>query len=76
MAIKDILLPLIGEATPAAIEKCVAMAVDIEARISAVAIETEVDGGGGRRAPLGTGFQGRTDRPAANEAFLRAHRVN
>ncbi len=45
MAIKDILLPLIGEPSPAAIaaiEKCVAMAVDIGARISAVAIEVDV----------------------------------
>ena len=45
MAIKDILLPLIGEPSPAAItaiEKCVAMAVDIGARITAVAIEIDV----------------------------------
>ncbi len=45
MAIKDILLPLVGEPTPAAvaaIEKCVAMAADIGARISAVAIEVDV----------------------------------
>lgn len=45
MAIKDILLPLVGEATPAsiaAIEKCVALAVDVGARITAVAIEVDV----------------------------------
>jgi nucleotide-binding universal stress UspA family protein len=45
VAIKDILLPLIGEPSPAAIiaiEKCVAMAADIGARISAVAVELDV----------------------------------
>lgn len=45
MAIKDILLPLVGEATPAAvaaIDKCVALAVDVGARITAVAIEVDV----------------------------------
>lgn len=45
MAIKDILLPLVGEPTQAAIaaiEKCVALAVDVGARITAVAIEVDV----------------------------------
>jgi nucleotide-binding universal stress UspA family protein len=45
VAIKNVLLPLIGEPSPAtvtAIEKCVAMAADIGARISAVAIEVDV----------------------------------
>jgi nucleotide-binding universal stress UspA family protein len=45
MPIKDILLPLVGEPSPAAIaaiEKCVAMAAEIGARISAVAIETDI----------------------------------
>ena len=45
MAIKDILLPLVGEPTPAAIaaiDKCVALAVDVGARITAVAIEVDV----------------------------------
>ena len=45
MAIKNILLPLVGDATPAAIatiEKCVAMAADIGATVAAVAVEAEV----------------------------------
>ncbi|QDM15086.1 universal stress protein [Tardiphaga sp. vice352] len=45
MAIKDILLPLVGEPSPAAIaaiEKCIALAVDVGARITAVAIELDV----------------------------------
>lgn len=45
MAIKDILLPLVGAPSPAAIaaiEKCVALAVDVGARITAVAIEVDV----------------------------------
>lgn len=45
MAIKDILLPLVGTPSPAAIaaiEKCVALAVDVGARITAVAIEVDV----------------------------------
>lgn len=45
MAIKDILLPLVGEpdaAAIAAIEKCVALAVDVGARITAIAIEVDV----------------------------------
>ena len=46
MAIKDMLLPLVGAPGPAAvaaIERCVAMAADIGARITAVVIEVEVD---------------------------------
>jgi len=45
MPIKDILLPLVGDPDPAAvaaIEKCVAMARDIGARISALAIEVDI----------------------------------
>ena len=45
MAIKQILLPLVGEPDPAAIaaiEKCVAIARTIGARISALAIEVEL----------------------------------
>jgi nucleotide-binding universal stress UspA family protein len=45
VAIKDILLPLVGDPSPAAIvaiEKCVAMAANIGARITAVAIEVDV----------------------------------
>ncbi|CAN5274812.1 universal stress protein [soil metagenome] len=45
MAIKDILLPLVGGPSPAAIvaiEKCVAMAADIGASITAVAIEIDL----------------------------------
>lgn len=45
MPIRDILLPLVGEPGPAvmvAIEKCVAMAAEMGARISAVAIETDI----------------------------------
>jgi nucleotide-binding universal stress UspA family protein len=45
VAIKDILLPLVGEPTPAAIaaiEKCVALAVDVGARVTGVAIEVDV----------------------------------
>ena len=44
MAFKEALLPLVGDLGPAtvvAIEKCVAMAVDIGARISAVAVELD-----------------------------------
>jgi len=46
MAIRDLLLPLIGDATrstAAAIEKCVAMAVELDAHITALALETEDD---------------------------------
>jgi hypothetical protein len=45
VAIKDILLPLIGDPSPTAIiaiEKCAAMAVDIGARITAAAIEVDL----------------------------------
>ena len=45
MPIKDILLPLVGErrdATIAAIDKCVALAGDFGANVSAVAIEEAV----------------------------------
>jgi nucleotide-binding universal stress UspA family protein len=45
MSIKDVLLPLVGDPTPdaaAAIDRCVAMATAIGARISAVAVETEI----------------------------------
>ena len=45
MPIKDILLPLVGEpdaAAIAAIDKCVAVAGDIGARVTAMAVETEV----------------------------------
>ncbi|MCP4614930.1 MAG: universal stress protein [Bradyrhizobium sp.] len=46
MAIRDVLLPLIGDATrstTAAIEKSVAMAAALDARITALALETEAD---------------------------------
>ena len=45
MPIKDILLPLVGEpdaAAMAAIDKCAAVAGDIGARVTAMAVETEV----------------------------------
>ena len=45
MPIKDVLLPLVGEpdaAAIAAIDKCVAVAGDIGARVTAMAVETEV----------------------------------
>src|SRR5450631_530732 len=45
MAIKDILLPLVGEpdaAAIAAIDKCVAVAGDIGAQVTAVAVEQEI----------------------------------
>src|ERR1700730_10742950 len=45
MAIKDILLPLIGEPTAAAvaaIDKCVAVAGHIGARVTALAIEEDI----------------------------------
>jgi nucleotide-binding universal stress UspA family protein len=45
MPIKDILLPLVGEpgaATTAAIEKCVAVAGDIGARVTAIAVEEDI----------------------------------
>jgi len=45
MAIKDILLPLVGEpntAAIAAIEKCMAIAGEFGARVSAVAVEQEI----------------------------------
>jgi nucleotide-binding universal stress UspA family protein len=45
MAIKDILLPLVGQADDraiAAIEKCVAVSSDLAARIEAVAIEEDI----------------------------------
>jgi nucleotide-binding universal stress UspA family protein len=46
MSIKDLLLPLIGDATRStmgAIEKCVAVAAVQNARITALAVETEAD---------------------------------
>jgi nucleotide-binding universal stress UspA family protein len=46
MSVRDLLLPLIGEATRStmgAIEKCVAMAASRDARITALALETEAD---------------------------------
>jgi len=45
MAIKDILLPLVGEPTAAAtaaIDKCMAVAGDIGARVTALAIEEDI----------------------------------
>ena len=45
MAIKDILLPLVGEPSPAAIaaiDKCMALAGDIGARVTALAIEEDI----------------------------------
>ena len=45
MAIKDIFLPLVGEpdaATVAAINKCVAVASDLGARVSVVAVEEDI----------------------------------
>jgi len=45
MPIKDILLPLVGEpsaAAIAAIDKCMAVAADIGARVSAVAVEEDI----------------------------------
>lgn len=45
MAIKDILLPLVGEpnsALIAAIDKCVAVAGNLEARVTALALEEEI----------------------------------
>ena len=45
MPIKDILLPLIGDADAAAIaaiDKCAAVAGDIGARVTAIAVENEV----------------------------------
>ena len=45
MPIKDVLLPLIGEPyepTLAAIEKCVALAANLGARVTALALEDEV----------------------------------
>jgi nucleotide-binding universal stress UspA family protein len=45
MAIKDIFLPLVGEpdvATIAAIDKCVAVASDLGAKVSAVAVEENI----------------------------------
>ena len=45
MAIKDVLLPLVGEpgaAAIAAIDKCMAAAGDIGARVSAIAVEEEI----------------------------------
>lgn len=45
MAIKDIFLPLVGEpdaATIAAIDKCMAVARDLGARVSAVAVEEDI----------------------------------
>jgi nucleotide-binding universal stress UspA family protein len=46
MSIRDLLLPLIGDATRStmgAVEKCVAMAAGRDARITALALETEAD---------------------------------
>jgi nucleotide-binding universal stress UspA family protein len=45
MAIKDVLLPLVGEPNAAAtmaIDKCVAVAGDIGARVTAIAVEQEI----------------------------------
>src|SRR5204863_3406341 len=45
MAIKDILLPLVGEpsvATVAAIDKCMALAGGIGARVTAIAVEQDI----------------------------------
>ena len=45
MPIKDVLLPLVGEpdaAAIAAIDKCVAVAGDIGARVTAMAVEEEI----------------------------------
>jgi nucleotide-binding universal stress UspA family protein len=45
MSIKDVLLPLVGDPGPAAIiaiEKCVAMASRMGARVSALAVETDI----------------------------------
>ena len=45
MAIKDILLPLVGEpsaAAIAAIDKCMAVAGDIGARVTAMAVEEDI----------------------------------
>src|ERR1700758_214682 len=45
MAIKDIFLPLVGEpdaAAVVAIDKCVAVASDLGARVSAVAVEEDI----------------------------------
>jgi len=45
MAIKDILLPLVGEPSPAAvatINKCVVVAGDLGARVTALAVEEEI----------------------------------
>ncbi len=45
MAIKDILLPLVGEpnaAAIAAIDKCMAVAGDFGARVTAVAVEEDI----------------------------------
>src|SRR5260370_17317 len=45
MAIKDILLPLVGEPTAAAtaaIDKCMAVAGDIGARVTALALEEDI----------------------------------
>ena len=45
MAIKDIFLPLVGEpdaAAIAAIDKCMAVAGDLGARVSAVAVEEDI----------------------------------
>ena len=45
MAIKDILLPLVGEpgaAAIAAIDKCMAVAGDVGARVTTIAVEQEI----------------------------------
>ena len=45
MAIKDILLPLVGEPTEAAraaVDKCVAMCGDLGARVTAIAVEEDI----------------------------------
>jgi nucleotide-binding universal stress UspA family protein len=42
MPIKDILLPLVGESSAAAIEKCTAVAGDIGARVTAIAVEQDI----------------------------------
>jgi len=42
MVIKDVLLPLVGEPSAAAIEKCTAVAGNIGARVTAMVVEQDV----------------------------------
>ena len=69
MPIKDILLPLVGEpdaAAIAAIDKCVAVAGDIGARVTAMAVEEEIlgpaEGDDLRRSRQYGGGRGRAQR--------------